>query len=40
MLAGSIVIVAAVVLVTTAKVHRPAEMQNAGQGMPEMESEV
>jgi drug/metabolite transporter (DMT)-like permease len=40
MLAGTVVIVAAVVLVTTAKVHRPQDMQNTGEGMPELESEV
>ena len=40
MLAGSIVIVAAVVLVTTAKVHRPGDLQQAGEGIPELDSEV
>jgi drug/metabolite transporter (DMT)-like permease len=40
MLAGSVVIIAAVVLVTTAKVHSPEELQHAGEGLPELDSEV
>jgi drug/metabolite transporter (DMT)-like permease len=40
MLAGTVVIVAAVVLVTTAKVHTKPEPESAGEGMPELESEV
>jgi len=40
MLAGTIVIVAAVVLVTTAKVHAGASLEVAGEGLPELESEV
>jgi len=40
MLAGSVVIIAAVVLVTTAKVHSPREIERASEGIPELESEV
>ena len=40
MLAGSIVIVAAVALVTTAKVHSGDEPPATGEGLPELESEV
>src|SRR5664279_2474996 len=40
MLAGTVVIVAAVVLVTTAKVHSGGEIEAAGEGLPEFESEV
>jgi len=40
MLAGTIVIVAAVALVTTAKVHPTDELSAAGEGPPELESEV
>ncbi len=40
MLAGTIVIVAAVVLVTTAKVHAGKAFEAAGEGLPELESEV
>jgi drug/metabolite transporter (DMT)-like permease len=40
MLAGSIVIVAAVALVTTAKVHSSDELSAVGEGLPELESEV
>jgi len=40
MLAGSIVIVAAVALVTTAKVHSGDEPPAAREGLPELESEV
>jgi drug/metabolite transporter (DMT)-like permease len=40
MLAGTIVIVAAVALVTTAKVHAGEDMKEAGEGLPELESEV
>src|SRR5215472_9205676 len=40
MLAGSVVIIAAVVLVTTAKVHSLEELQHAGEGLPELDSEV
>lgn len=40
MLAGSIVIVAAVALVTTAKVHIGGELETLGEGLPELESEV
>ena len=40
MLAGTIVIVAAVVLVTTAKVHSGDTFEITGEGLPEFESEV
>jgi len=40
MLAGSVVIVAAIALVTTAKVHHANEPQKPGEGLPELESEV
>jgi len=40
MLAGTIVIVAAVVMVTTAKVHSGDALEIAGEGLPELESEV
>ncbi len=40
MLAGSVIIVAAVALVTTAKVHAGEEPVPAGEGLPELESEV
>ncbi len=40
MLAGSIVIVAAVVLVTTAKLHTGDTPEARGEGLPELESEV
>src|SRR5664279_340869 len=40
MLAGSIIIVAAVALVTTAKVHTGEKSDIAGEGLPELESEV
>jgi drug/metabolite transporter (DMT)-like permease len=40
MLAGTIVIVAAVVLVTTAKVHLGEAREPSGEGLPEFESEV
>jgi hypothetical protein len=40
MQAGSIVIIAAVVLVTTAKVHSGEEPDTAGEHLPELESEV
>jgi len=40
MLAGTIVIIAAVVLVTTAKVHTGDAREVAGEGLPEFESEV
>jgi drug/metabolite transporter (DMT)-like permease len=40
MLAGTIVIVAAVVMVTTAKVHTGDAIESAGEGLPELESEV
>ena len=40
MLAGTIVIVAAVVLVTTAKVHSGDTFETTGEGLPEFESEV
>ena len=40
MLAGTIVIVAAVVLVTTAKVHSGDTLETTGEGLPEFESEV
>jgi drug/metabolite transporter (DMT)-like permease len=40
MLAGSVVIIAAVALVTTAKVHTSDEPASAGEGLPELESEV
>ena len=40
MLAGTVVIIAAVVLVTTAKVHLAAVQEHAGEGLPELESEV
>lgn len=40
MLAGTIVIVAAVVLVTTAKVHSGDTIEATGEGLPELESEV
>ena len=40
MLAGSVIIVAAVALVTTAKVHRGDEPETAGDHLPELESEV
>jgi drug/metabolite transporter (DMT)-like permease len=40
MLAGSVVIIAAVVLVTTAKVHSREPDAQAVQGLPELESEV
>ncbi len=40
MLAGTVVITAAVALVTTAKVHLASEQEHAGEGLPELESEV
>lgn len=40
MFAGTIVIVAGVVLVTTAKVHSGETLEAAGEGLPEYESEV
>jgi len=40
MLAGSVIIVAAVALVTTAKVHAGEKTAIAGEGLPELESEV
>jgi drug/metabolite transporter (DMT)-like permease len=40
MLAGTIVIVAAVVLVTTAKVHASDALEAPGEGLPELDSEV
>jgi drug/metabolite transporter (DMT)-like permease len=40
MLAGTIVIVGAVVLVTTAKVHTGKAFEPPGEGLPELESEV
>ena len=40
MLAGTVVIVAAVVLVTTAKVHSGERSKPFGEGLPEFESEV
>jgi drug/metabolite transporter (DMT)-like permease len=40
MLAGTIVIVAAVVLVTTAQVHSGETIEATGEGLPEFESEV
>ena len=40
MLAGSIVIVAAVALVTTAKVHTGDQPETPGEGLPELESQV
>jgi drug/metabolite transporter (DMT)-like permease len=40
MLAGTVVIVAAVVLVTTAKVHSGDTLETTGEGLPEFESEV
>ncbi len=40
MLAGTVVIIAAVVLVTTAKIHAGEALQAAGEGLPEFESEV
>jgi drug/metabolite transporter (DMT)-like permease len=40
MLAGSVIIVAAVALVTTAKVQIGAKAAIAGEGLPELESEV
>jgi drug/metabolite transporter (DMT)-like permease len=40
MLAGTVVIVAAVVLVTTAKVHSGDLLETIGEGLPEFESEV
>jgi drug/metabolite transporter (DMT)-like permease len=40
MLAGTIVIVGAVVLVTTAKVHTGNAFEAPGEGLPELESEV
>jgi drug/metabolite transporter (DMT)-like permease len=39
-LAGSIVVIAAVALVTTAKVHSTEEPTSTGEGLPELESEV
>lgn len=39
-LAGTIVIVAAVALVTTAKVHASGEIEKSGEGLPQLESEV
>lgn len=40
MLAGTVVITAAVALVTTAKVHLASEQELAGEGPPELDSEV
>ena len=40
MLAGTIVITAAVALVTTARVHSSEELEHAGEGPPELDSEV
>jgi drug/metabolite transporter (DMT)-like permease len=40
MLAGTVVIVAAVVLVTTAKVHSGGTLETIREGLPELESEV
>jgi drug/metabolite transporter (DMT)-like permease len=40
MLAGTIVIVAAVVLVTTAKVHSGDAVETPGEGLPEFDAEV
>ncbi len=39
-LAGSVVIIAAVAMVTTAKVHSSEETTSTGEGLPELESEV
>ena len=39
-LAGSVVIIAAVALVTTAKVHSPEELRHVGEVLLEPESEV
>ena len=40
MLAGAVVITAAVALVTSAKVHLASLQEHAGEGLPELESEV